>query len=81
MELITGVGFTVSSSESVVTQPEPKDKVKRYFTTIGCIVVLFNVSLMSDDALLPAELLIPETVALDHEKFVPVLEPVLLVAV
>lgn len=57
----------------------PTDKLKIYFTTIGCVVVFTRVSLMFALAPLLAELLIPKTTTLVHEKFVPIV--VLLVAV
>jgi hypothetical protein len=65
---ITGVGLTVTLSISVITQPEPVDKVNRYSTSTGCVVILFRVSLMVGELSLAAALLMPGTTGLDQLK-------------
>jgi hypothetical protein len=65
---ITGVGLTITLSISVITQPEPVDKVNIYSTSTGCVVVLFSVSLMVGELAFAAALLMPGTAGLSPPK-------------
>lgn len=72
-----GVGKTVTSKVSKNLQPERPvgeegnvDKVKIYFTIMGCEVLLVKVSLMIGMEAFAAVLLIPGTASLFHVKFV-----------
>ena len=69
--LSTGVGLTVTVTFWVLEQ-EFAVVVIAYVTTIGAVVVLVNVSLMTPLAPLPATLLMPATAARVQEKVAPV---------
>jgi hypothetical protein len=65
---IAGVGLTVTLSISVITHPEPVDKVNMYATSTGCEVVLFSVSLITGELAFAEALLMPGTAGLDQLK-------------